>query len=122
MGTIIVTTILCVPKKFPGNGQNTGIYKQFGQPGSPGVFPDQILTTEWTVSLKYLVAKSRSLVNEDDRELNLIPSITREKALYDKSTVIVLKWKLSNLKQTINQNLWGSCTQALRQLKEINTY
>ena len=41
-----------------------------------------ISTAEWTVFLKYLVAKSRSLLNVDGRELNLVPSVTRELALF----------------------------------------
>ena len=55
----------------------------------------QISTTEWTVFLKYLVTKSRSLVNADGRELNLIPSVTRELALYY-ARVLWIKCKLSN--------------------------
>ena len=41
-----------------------------------------ISTTEWTVFLKYMVAKLHSLVKSDARELNLIPSYTRELALF----------------------------------------
>ena len=40
-----------------------------------------ISTMEWTVFLKYLVAKSTSCGKSDGRELKLIPSDTRELAL-----------------------------------------